>query len=474
MNLRKSENVEIEQAAPPMKSGEQVIANVPMVPVVVAKHYQCNLCQTTFDHLNLLEVHIRNHLDDTPHRCYKCRSVFWSIEKLIEHVHVKHADETHAFMCKFCLKIFGTSREYMAHDMTHTSELGFDCLDCGRIFESNDLLVQHRGQMHIGDRLYACRICDQRFTGTIDMAWHIRKHNNLPSYECKFCDKKFTRVPYLSRHIRRAHRGVYTDSDLALIDTMAEAKPSVEGKATKSDADDANPSMFFINQIIETLELIKKYKCPVCHIAFVKEETVEIHCKRNHPGVNVSRHIQNLAADLNGEISMVIQRQQKCPACDGVFATKADLVAHLRDVHNSQTPFKCTLCGMLFARTKTLAEHQQMHFSNDLQCAYCGKKFKLKISLKKHIRRHVGPSVVRCTVCNVPYNDQKLLDVSLLLWVSFTPSTERNCLWISFPESLPKPSGWEATQMRPLRKTILSVVRQNQTHANVCHCSTNT
>lgn len=422
MNLRKVKNVRnkpktIERDT---KSSSQrknaTIRNSKNVSIasepVDARHFQCNLCQTAFDDLKNLEVHIRNHLDDTPYRCYKCRSVFWSIEKLIEHVSVKHAKESHPFMCKFCLQIFDTNREYLEHDMTHTSELGFDCLDCGKIFESNDLLVEHRGRMHIGDRLYACRICDQRFTRTTDMSWHIRKHNNLPSYGCKFCVKKFSRVPYLSSHIKKAHKGIYTDSDLALIDTMVVAKTSQPEKEAENPEVTSTPSMFFINQIIETLELIKKYKCPVCQIAFVKEETVEIHCKRNHPGMYVSEQIKNLPADLNGEISAVIQRQQKCSACDNVFGTKSDLVAHLRTAHNSHTPFKCSLCGMLFARTKTLDEHRQTHFSSDKQCAYCGKKFKHKISLKKHIRRHVGPNVIECSVCNVPYSDQKLLDVS--------------------------------------------------------------
>lgn len=415
MNLK---NVKTRNTTMPQPIIIEYIKHEDAIESPTEKHFQCNLCQLAFDKLNLLEVHIRNHLDDTPYRCYKCRSVFWSIEKLIEHTNVKHGHESHPFMCKFCLKIFATSQEFMAHDETHTSELGFDCLDCGKIFESNDLLVQHRGQMHIADRLYACRICDQRFAGTIDMTWHIRKHNNLPSYECKFCDKKFTRVPYLSSHIRRAHDGEYSDSDLALIDIMADAPRQVASMEDAASEETPIPSMFFINQIIETLELIKKYKCPVCHIAFVKEETVEIHCKRNHPGINVSHHIQNLAADLNGEISMVIQRRQKCPACVEVFASKADLVAHLRESHQSGTPFKCSLCGMLFARTKTLDEHcGQIHFSKKKQCAYCGKKFQLKVSLKKHIERHVGPNVMKCSVCNVPYNDQKLLDVSRNIYI---------------------------------------------------------
>lgn len=378
-----------------------------------AECYQCNLCQSTFNNLNSIEVHIRNHLDDTPYRCYKCRSVFWSIDKLIDHSSVKHANEAQVFMCKFCLQLFDTGDEYRTHDATHTSELGFDCLDCGKVFETNDWLVEHRHQIHVGDRLYACRICDQRFTRTTDMTWHIRKHNNLPSYQCKFCAKMFARVQFLSNHVQRAHKGVYTDSDLALIDLME--KP-IEVNARQTDekllAEMTVPSMFFINQIIETLELIKKFKCPVCHIAFVKEETVEIHCKRNHPGTYGTQQIKNLPIDLNGDISTVIPRQEYCPACNGLFPSKSDVVGHLRTVHNSQSPFKCKLCDMLFSRAKTLEEHARSHFSSDVKCDYCNKTFRHKVTLKKHIKRHVGADAVSCSICNVPYGNKKLLEVS--------------------------------------------------------------
>lgn len=381
-----------------------------------AKYFQCNLCQSTFNNPNAIEVHIRNHLDDTPYRCYKCRSVFWSIDKLIDHSIVKHASESQVFMCKFCLQLFDTGDEYRMHDETHISELGFDCLDCGRVFETNDLLVEHRHQIHIGDRLYACRICDQRFTRTTDMTWHIRKHNNLPSYQCKFCAKMFARIQYLSSHVQRSHKGVYTDSDLALIDLMdrpfeVNAQQDSDKLLTGLCEGATMPSMFFINQIIETLELIKKYKCPVCDIAFVKEETVEIHCKRNHPGTYGMQQIKNLPIDLNGDISTVIPRQEYCPTCNCLFPSKSEVVGHLREAHNSQTPFKCTLCEMLFSRAKTLEEHTRSHFSNDIKCDYCNKGFRHKVSFNKHVKRHIGANAVKCSICNVPYGDEKLLEV---------------------------------------------------------------
>lgn len=372
-----------------------------------AANFQCNICQSVFPDLKVLEVHVRNHLDDTPYRCYKCRGVFWSLKNLVDHVNVKHANEPQAFMCKFCLKLFDGSAEYLLHDLSHTSELGFDCLDCGEVFDTNDQLVEHR-QVHIEDRIYACRICDQRFSRATDMTWHIRKHNNLPSYQCKFCNKSFSRILNLSGHIQRAHRGVYSDSDLKLINIMSATNSTV----SELEAEEQVPPMFFINQIIETLELIKKFKCPVCHLTFVKEETVEIHCKRNHPGVAVAKQLKNLPVDLMGDISTIIQRQQNCPTCNQSFSSKSDMVAHLRSVHASHTPFKCFLCGCLFARTKTLEEHTQNHLTISIKCEYCCKNFHHKLSLKKHIQRHIGPNVIPCTDCGIPYKNQKFLSVS--------------------------------------------------------------
>lgn len=373
-------------------------------------HFQCNICQSEFNNLRILEVHVRNHLDDTPYRCFKCHSVFWSLEKLVEHSNVKHINESQALMCKFCLRLFDNSKDFVAHDMTHNSESGFDCLDCGKVFETNDSLVEHR-QLHVGDRLYACRICDQRFSRADTMQWHIRKHNNLLSYKCTFCEKEFSRILNLSGHIQRAHKGRYTESDLDLLNNISDRKNS--NVSTSCLNLNKATSMFFINQIIETLEVIRKYKCPLCSLRFVKEETVEIHCKRNHPGLVSSQQLKNLQVDIDGVVSNIIPRKQNCPACNELFTSKLDLVSHLRAIHCSRTPFKCSICGLLFARALTVHEHVETHFNQNMKCHYCKKQFHHKISLKKHIQRHVGSKIYECSVCNVPYNSQRYLDVSI-------------------------------------------------------------
>ncbi|KAI5634633.1 zinc-finger double domain-containing protein [Phthorimaea operculella] len=54
----------------------------------------------------------------------------------------------------------------------------------------------------IGEKPYACELCDKQFTRNNSLSKHVRIHSGEKPYSCKLCDKKFTRNDILKQHER--------------------------------------------------------------------------------------------------------------------------------------------------------------------------------------------------------------------------------------------------------------------------------
>ncbi|XP_055920920.1 zinc finger protein GLIS2 homolog [Eupeodes corollae] len=86
--------------------------------------------------------------------------------------------------------------------------------DCGRIFESLELLAAHVTQIHAIaslDGLYYCKWegCSRTskgFNARYKMLVHVRTHTKEKPHQCHLCDKSFSRAENLKIHIR-SHSG---------------------------------------------------------------------------------------------------------------------------------------------------------------------------------------------------------------------------------------------------------------------------
>lgn len=98
-----------------------------------------------------------------------------------------------------------------------TSHNDFICdwIDCGRYFESLELLAHHVTLIHavasITDGLYYCRWSgcqrtERGFNARYKMLVHVRTHTKEKPHQCHLCDKRFSRAENLKIHIR-SHSG---------------------------------------------------------------------------------------------------------------------------------------------------------------------------------------------------------------------------------------------------------------------------
>ncbi|CAB1338204.1 unnamed protein product [Coregonus sp. 'balchen'] len=86
-----------------------------------------------------------------------------------------------------------------------------------------------------------------------------------------------------------------------------------------------------------------------------------------------------------------------CSHCGKDFKMKCLLNKHLR-THSK--PYSCLQCGRCFSLKRRLEEHSMTHSGETpFSCADCDAVFRQKPALQSHMKRHKTKKTVACTVC---------------------------------------------------------------------------
>ena len=107
---------------------------------------------------------------------------------------MKVHDESKAFKCDVCLKVFSSKSSLEAHYRTHTGEKPFACQICDKKFTHKQNLVQHQAT-HRDDKPFKCSICPEgRYFKTKTCLTKHMVYHYEPKLSCSFCHhKSYTR-----------------------------------------------------------------------------------------------------------------------------------------------------------------------------------------------------------------------------------------------------------------------------------------
>ncbi|XP_035712326.1 gastrula zinc finger protein XlCGF8.2DB-like [Folsomia candida] len=164
-----------------------------------------------------------------------------------------------------------------------------------------------------------------------------------------------------------------------------------------------------------THNAVVKLKCEICGNIFKTPRTLSTHIKMHHtsrdrPSCDICHRVfytsETLRRHIDAIHSTIDRPRFPCgfPDCDKFYLTKDDVSAHIKTQH-SETPirFPCTLCGKEFKTRAELEKHISIHTKEkSYVCSTCERRFPSLSNLRSHEVTHLEKSarrIFKCCLC---------------------------------------------------------------------------
>ncbi|XP_048345110.1 zinc finger protein 436-like isoform X2 [Sphaerodactylus townsendi] len=332
--------------------------------------HKCLACGRSFAKIWILAAHQLIHTGDKTFSCLECRKSI-AHSSALTHQHIHTRKKTHK--CLAYGKKFAQRSQLMQHYSVHREEKSSKCLQNGNRFAHSSKLITHQ-QIHSEEKPYKCLECGKSLSQISHLTRHQRIHTGEKPYKCLECGKSLSQSSHLTRH-QRIHTGEKPYKCLECGKSFAQSydltshqrihRGEKPYKCLECGKSFAQSSYLTVHQRIHTGE--KPYKCLECGKSFAQTSHLSDH-QRIHSG----------------------EKPYKCLECGKGFVRNSDLTKHQR-IHSGEKPHKCFECGKSFARNSDLTSHQRIHTGEKpYKCLECGKNFAQKAHLKLHQRIHRG------------------------------------------------------------------------------------
>ncbi|XP_046404035.1 zinc finger protein 814-like isoform X2 [Ischnura elegans] len=172
--------------------------------------FKCEQCGDQFSRRQQYQMHVKGH---EKYKCLTCNESFSAQVKLTEHIRKGHeVEEFEAkYKCEVCERPFHHQRSLVLHQRIHKKEATFNCIECGKDFDSKKSYSRHMNSGIHGGRkktksaeygVFVCDICGKVFDAKHVLSLHVnRVHTGRKPKECNYCDYKSTSEANVKRHM---------------------------------------------------------------------------------------------------------------------------------------------------------------------------------------------------------------------------------------------------------------------------------
>ena len=485
LDLKSKDNFEPGMSTHPDEcastDGETVAQReLPLHPI-----YICGICAKIFKHKGYFKKHMEAHnannsnQDDVrkesdtsdvntethtayhSHKCNYCGKGFESLSFLAQHLAFnceKHSNANNIHAKDMTTTTDPNPMEKSdtedtispAEKRTNVDKQRHKCNKCGKHFGSRSLLNQHFVS-HSVKRRHKCDTCEKSFKHRHHLIVHLRIHNGNWPYVCKVCNKGYNDRLRLARHMKTQHSG----TSQLLVDKRPHVRTQESQQPLAGDMKEGNSE-----QKAGTVAQLKKHfrrrlKCDRCgrifkhrgyfqkHIKGHSDDdtskrsqtgsgenpelvvpcSVPLNDKNHHNSSSPGKSFQSPFPSARHEISHSEQQSRKSsvsemdvdptahPTLQKNSITEPDSCASKEQTLDGKHNLKCEKCGRVFKYRSLLNRHLLSHsLKKRHKCELCGKTCKTKQSLSVHMRVHNGKWPYRCSVCNKGFHHKIQMD----------------------------------------------------------------
>lgn len=242
------------------------------------------------------------------------------------------------------------------------------CPFCKMLFKRNSSLNAHIDAMHERLRMYKCSVCGYSTTHVSHFKTHIKTHENpeeiilqalqnIPNY-CSICQKYFKKDHALTEHMALVHNDEkpyscdICDKEFAkLANYMRHMKTHEDGDAVQCEVCDAKfRTTAEMYRHLKEIHPDRKHKCEKCGAEFTRKGNLRDHMKIH-------------------EAEKDVRRSFRCPVegCNSTFTRKSNLTTHLETLHGGILPHSCPECGKAFRYKSLLEKHMESHNREEVE-----------------------------------------------------------------------------------------------------------
>ncbi|XP_044759685.1 transcription factor hamlet-like isoform X1 [Coccinella septempunctata] len=159
--------------------------------------------ETASQHSGTVDDREEEEEDESEVRCCVCEQPFTDVDKLDEHLIVKHNYRKDEFKCEYCPKAYSHRPCLIKHKaVVHGEHRKYHCENCPKVFTDPSNLQRHIRTHHVGARSHACPECGKTFATSSGLKQHTHIHSSVKPFQCEVCFKAYTQFSNLCRHKR--------------------------------------------------------------------------------------------------------------------------------------------------------------------------------------------------------------------------------------------------------------------------------
>ena len=234
------------------------------------------------------------------------------------------------------------------------------CSQCEKMFKKKSNLKVHILNSHTeyDPAACVCGHCGKRFKNPLSLKRHLQTFHDEAKKKavsvCPECGKQFKKATNLRIHLECVHT-TYQPGQWVCSLCLKELKNQ---HSLKSHMREVHAEK------VEEKDIKETFQCEECQKIFKKKKDLRGHKTAAHK------------VDL-----------RKCEVCSGEYKNQTALKQHLRLVHGPTETVSCQLCFKSFKNLTRLKHHHlDVHKVDNSVCPDCGKTFKNRFLMKKHLR----------------------------------------------------------------------------------------